>query len=726
MLSSGVVFRVTHYVSVLSTFSRTSFLLLSLLVSELSGDNTTLPCVSSCSCMMTSQKPDLTFDMYTVRCVQLNLHDIPNDLPHNAQSLVLSANLLTIAAINEHLDRFPLLRALDLSSNHLYSIREWDVYVPSLLCLRLDSNLLDYLSKDSFTRLTSLLSLSLSYNKLEVIDDDAFRMLTDLKRLDLSRNRISEVKAAWFRDLRSLEQFDINNNMVAVLWDSTFVHAPRIKVLNFATNQLSHIYEHAFYGANNIDTLLLSHNHLHMLPFSGLSFLENITLIDLSFNNFEVINKDAFINSNVKTLLLNYLKRLTYVDKYAFRNMTNLLHLEISNNPSLVYIDSLSFANIHSLETLNIENNNLTFLEAGIVTDLQSLKNISLLNNPIACDCSSSWLRTTTHLFSADLLQNISCTNSSTNFTQNSACGPQIVSLIGNVLPVNLGDRATISCRTTGSPTPKIEWSRLITSAQTGETEAVSVLNNLKNTSDRVQLSPEGDLIIDYVLASDHGTYQCKASNSLSTTDINIDLKVTDVDVHVIVTSVTSHSITVTWKRASYSSSQKYQIRFNEFHHSNSTYRVIDVRPYMRTYTATHLLPQQLYEICMTSQHHQHYVIISCTRVNTHQTQTPHITLVSAQNLIVVVFLTVISFIGLIVCCATLAIKRYNKKKRRQQDPYGDNMSRVCLSSGDSISDMTPITYENRAAQVFDEDDIDEIREAASEASLAIVNKHAV
>ena len=67
----------------------------------------------------------------------------------------------------------------------------------------------------------------------------------------------------------------------------------------------------------------------------------------------------------------------------------------------------------------------------------------------------------------------------------------------------------------------------------------------------------------------------------------------------------------------------------------------------------------------------------------------------------------------------THVVKRYNKKKRQQEELYTDNLSQLFLASMDSMSDTTPITYENRAAEMFDDDDIDEIRSTASMASTS-------
>jgi hypothetical protein len=67
-------------------------------------------------------------------------------------------------------------------------------------------------------------------------------------------------------------------------------------------------------------------------------------------------------------------------------------------------------------------------------------------------------------------------------------------------------------------------------------------------------------------------------------------------------------------------------------------------------------------------------------------------------------------------------INKYNKRKRAEEELYGDNMSQLFLASMDSLSDTTPITYENSGAEMFednreeemfDDDDIEEIRSTA-------------
>jgi hypothetical protein len=60
-------------------------------------------------------------------------------------------------------------------------------------------------------------------------------------------------------------------------------------------------------------------------------------------------------------------------------------------------------------------------------------------------------------------------------------------------------------------------------------------------------------------------------------------------------------------------------------------------------------------------------------------------------------------------------VKKYNLRRKAQEEIFSDNLSHLFLAGMDSsMSDMQPITFENRAAEIFDDDDLEEIRSTAS------------
>jgi hypothetical protein len=138
----------------------------------------------------------------------------------------------------------------------------------------------------------------------------------------------------------------------------------------------------------------------------------------------------------------------------------------------------------------------------------------------------------------------------------------------------------------------------------------------------------------------------------------------------------------------------------------------------MRSYTASELTEKTVYDFCIAVRHQGKSVRINCTGIMTRSGYI-HTGLIDARNYIVGGAITSLILLVVIGCALTHLVKRYNRKKRQQQELYSNNSSQLFLASLDSMSDTTPITYENKVAEMFDDDDIEEIMSTSSMASTS-------
>ena len=139
----------------------------------------------------------------------------------------------------------------------------------------------------------------------------------------------------------------------------------------------------------------------------------------------------------------------------------------------------------------------------------------------------------------------------------------------------------------------------------------------------------------------------------------------------------------------------------------------MDIKPYMKSYTVSELAPSSRYEVCIAVNHDKQPIRLNCTVIITHPLTSMPSGAINVEKYIIGGSILCVLGFTVIILLLTWLIRRFNQRRCQHEDLYGDNMSQLFLSNMDNESDTTPITYENRAAEIFDDEDIQEIRSAA-------------
>jgi Leucine-rich repeat (LRR) protein len=685
-------------------------------------------CPMPCSCL-TRVSAMSGRNVRTVDCANSGLELVPINISTDTECVVLSRNKLKPEDMLPGLRRLVNMTELDISSESLYSLEDWRLAFPSLLYLAMDRNYIDYLPNRTFILLRRLRTLSLSHNKIEIIHKDALYGLRDLRVLDLSHNRIYSVNDIWFRDTLSLEELDLRENNIHALRTNNFQFLTLLQRLNLSSNAIKHVYEKSFTGLERLRVLSIENNHLETVPTEEMQRFVQLQTVDLSNNHFQRLEPASFANISASVLKFNQQRMLTLVDELSFVNLYRLTKLELHSNAHLQYIDRDAFENLPLLSSLDIHGNNLSTVEGELISSLPSLSELVLYQNPIVCDCNLRWLAQEIEHPSLNLtLPNIDqtiCSNldSPTRKTGPvmetatlvpSSCSPRVLPTFAYDYNTVLGESVRLDCRAVGNPRPQLEWQ--LPAHQSGQLhDQVPVLKpGSRFHRNHLRVNSIGTLFIDYVQAGDHGRYTCVASSPKGKDARPVTVHVKNMRANLIIIRVTATSVTVTWRSTHYT--HDYQILYKE-NKKNVTYHRVDIRPYMRTYTASELSPQTFYEFCIAVKYDTLSLRINCTSISTTDKAFLHEGIHSVRQYIVGGSIGILLVLVLIVCSCTYAVRKYNKKKRQQEELFGDNLSQIFLASIDSMSDTTPITYENRAAEIFDDDDIEEIRSSAASAS---------
>ena len=208
-----------------------------------------------------------------------------------------------------------------------------------------------------------------------------------------------------------------NEQITCIQYDNVPGHCKLIFSTNCNATLMYREVEYVCLDAN----LTLSHRAL-------IYYSDDLNSLDLSYNNIQSINVNAFIdlkclnvlrlNNNVMLLLedgafngLDNVRELwlstnmlKYIQQNVFHDMRNLYVLALDNN-ALETLDQKMFRNLFSLVSLFLNNNNIITLFEGTFSGLTNLNALSLFNNQLM-KLDSSLFSTISNLANLDIYGN--------------------------------------------------------------------------------------------------------------------------------------------------------------------------------------------------------------------------------------------------------------------------------------------------------------------------------
>ncbi|XP_004712642.1 toll-like receptor 4 [Echinops telfairi] len=308
---------------------------------------TLIPAMAFLSCLRpeswdpcTEVVPNITY-----QCMEVNLYNIPENLPSSTENLDLSFNFLRHLG-SHNFSKFPELRVLDLSRCGIQVIED-DTYqgLNQLSTLILTGNPVQHLDLRTFSGLSSLQKLVAVEINLNSLEDLPIGHLKTLKELNVAHNFIHSFKLPeYFCNLSNLEYMDLSNN------------------------QIHNIYHKDL-------------QVLYQIPFHNLS-------LDLSLNKIDFIEPGAFKDIKLQKLVLrsnfdsmDVMK--TCIQSLAGLEVYELVLGEFKNERQLNEFDKSA---LEGLCNLTIENFRIAFFDEfslddiGVFHCLENVSAVSLLN----------------------------------------------------------------------------------------------------------------------------------------------------------------------------------------------------------------------------------------------------------------------------------------------------------------------------------------------------------
>lgn len=358
-----------------------------------------------CSNLSLAEMETETYYIFTenteVLTLQFESSEIPRIPPKffevysKLQELSL-ANSSVMAIYQNHFEQADNLKVLNLADNFITQIKnETFLFTPSLQYMWLDRNQIHLLHERSFQNLKELTLLSLDSNLIEVLPTGVFDDLEKLQILSMSYNRIEVISSDLFLNNMKLYGIHLHHNKLKEVGFSTFTKLQQIQLLDISYNPtLSEItMEINCHGEVNFNHCGLKVLNVYGKFTNGV-FTDNL-LEEIYFENPKVIELLELRNNSLQDLqtLGGMMESLKYLDlsvnplkklqKSNFQGMSSLVSLNISST-NLKTLDG-DFFKKSNIKILDVSDNKLEELNLTLFNNLRNITNFYLDRNDWNC-----------------------------------------------------------------------------------------------------------------------------------------------------------------------------------------------------------------------------------------------------------------------------------------------------------------------------------------------------
>ncbi|XP_068188581.1 toll-like receptor 13 isoform X2 [Antennarius striatus] len=370
---------------------------------------------------------DPSFPVFVVECVSRGLRTVPDDVPQEAVTLVLSQNLIT--EINRtDFSSLANLRFLQIQNNLISRVEDGAFSGLGLIQLDMGSNRLSSLTDGMFQGLENLTYLSLEKNVIAYISPLAFQPLISLEKLTMNYNDINQIAAiAPILQLPNIQQLLIGSNgLTSFDSDELYLNESNVRLLFLTGTELMRF---------SLKRDVFPHlQDLHITTAANFewdvqntTFLRNLTSISLEASDIsrEMLRKMLKSTESLQELSMGYMEEkdvfdiacqlpgLTSLEMIANSFLSinetvllpcsQLLRLDLSGN-NMEGLSDFAFRSMKQLEKLNLNENFLKKVPPAI-RGLETLATLDLSTNFISELGCSDFLNLTS-LMTLNLKQN--------------------------------------------------------------------------------------------------------------------------------------------------------------------------------------------------------------------------------------------------------------------------------------------------------------------------------
>eukprot|EP00057_Strongylocentrotus_purpuratus_P012373 XP_011666847.1 PREDICTED: toll-like receptor 3 [Strongylocentrotus purpuratus] len=359
---------------------------------------------------------DQNLELKKASCRNKDLDTVPQNLSEDTEVLDLSQNNIT-KLLNSSFEVYPLIYFLDISSNDVRAIESAAFYplkglkdlllafnprlvLPAtgvfmmstqLSILDLTSSNLKSLPNDTLNWSPHLDTAYLWFNQLSFINVSSCGMADTV---DMTGNRLQHLTARDFTFVCHTDTLDLSENPIQSV-DPHVIASLHVRSLVLGGYPLSYeVLANIILGISksNIGKLTISKGSVGAFPNGFFDLLRDSSLSVLSFI-YNDLNSKSFqhLQSLVNLAMIDSYLSLTYLwdataNASLFDGLLDLIHLDLSSNPSLSFVSDLPpeiFRSLSVLQELNLDFCDITNLHPLVFSGLESLQKLSLKGNNI-------------------------------------------------------------------------------------------------------------------------------------------------------------------------------------------------------------------------------------------------------------------------------------------------------------------------------------------------------
>ena len=271
-----------------------------------------------------------------------------------------------------------------------------------------------------FGNLTNLKLLDLSSNAISEAEEGSLRLLTSLGQLQLDENQLTTCPSGtWLGIGKKLKKLSLSSNLIQSLDGDSLAGYGSLQALDLSKNAIRKIFNQPFKHTPRLRHLILDNNKLYTLRYTALP--QSLYYLRLKSNRLQTIAGDAFANlTSLERLDLSYNTRLgrtveswklalkglhslnnlfmgnlgiSEVPTALLSNLTTLKALSLSGN-AIASWDLKAFQPLTTLITLRLSANKITQVsEESFRYISDTLEEMDLSHNPFVCTCDLLWFR---------------------------------------------------------------------------------------------------------------------------------------------------------------------------------------------------------------------------------------------------------------------------------------------------------------------------------------------
>ena len=222
----------------------------------------------------------------------------------------------------------------------------------------------------------NVLDLDLSNCCICLLENGVFSHLVHLKSINLSNNVIESISNA-FDTNSKLQQINLKDNVLKSVCKTSFSVLEQLEILNLSYNNIWVLEEH-FLNCPILKVLHLNNNEIKEVASSAFYQLPNLNTVILDDNKIEKLAANVFHKSiNLRHLSLNN-NGLSEISLNFLWKMTELKSLQLKNNLITQAIDNTLFSYNQNLFDVNLSDNNISGIQKDAFNNCRNMKSLKL------------------------------------------------------------------------------------------------------------------------------------------------------------------------------------------------------------------------------------------------------------------------------------------------------------------------------------------------------------